>query len=349
MSSQARFRFSFGPWNIHEGADVFGPAVRGTMAFAKKLDVYKRLGFEGIQFHDDDAVPSVDVPAPQMQKEAEAMKKLISDAGLVPEFVAPRLWEHPNTVDGGFTANDPKMRQYALDRAKKAIDIANILGTKNVVLWPAREGVYVNESKDHVQSSRRFLDAVNMMLEYDREIRILGETKPNEPMDHAYLPTTGHFLALSYQTIDPSRVGTLIESAHAILAGLDPAIEMAYAIAHEKLWSVHLNDQNGLKFDEDRIFGSINLKRAFDQVLVLYDNDFGARGEFVGLDIKALRTQKYEDSTEHLRHSRQIFLSLLEVVESLDRSRLEAYRAGRNYEGLEHFIVESIMGRSVDR
>ena len=25
---QGKFRFSFGPWNIHEGADPFGPEVR---------------------------------------------------------------------------------------------------------------------------------------------------------------------------------------------------------------------------------------------------------------------------------------------------------------------------------
>ena len=33
------------------------------------------------------------------------------------------------------------------------------------------------------------------MLEHDQNIRILGEMKPNEPMDQAYLPTLGHFLA----------------------------------------------------------------------------------------------------------------------------------------------------------
>ena len=40
-----------------------------------------------------------------------------------------------------------------------------------------------------------------------------------------------------------------IESAHAILAGLDPSDEMGFALAFDKLWTVHLNDQNGLKFD----------------------------------------------------------------------------------------------------
>jgi xylose isomerase len=169
--------------------------------------------------------------------------------------------------------------------------------------------------------------------------------KPNEPMDHAYLPTTGHFLSICYLASDPSRVGVLIETAHALLAGLDPASEMAFALYHKKLWSVHLNDQNGLKFDEDRIFGAMNLKRAFDQVMVLYDNDFGANGEFVGLDVKALRTQSDEVATHHLAHSREIFLMLLEVVKKIDRRRLEELRAARNYEDLELLVIKALMGK----
>jgi xylose isomerase len=346
MASKAVFKFSFGPWNIHEGADVFGPASRKTVDKAKKIGLMKKLGFDGIQFHDDDVVPSVDVPADQIAREAKEMKKMIDGEGLVPEFVAPRLWEHPSTVDGGYTANDPKARAYAIERSKKAVDIANIIGTKNIVLWPAREGVYVNESKDHRLASERFVEAVDAMLNHDKGIRILGEMKPNEPMDHAYLPTTGHFLALAYRTVDPARVGVLIESAHAILAGLDPAIEMGYAMFHDKLWSVHLNDQNGLKFDEDRVFGAMNLKRAFDQVMVLYDNDFGAKGEFVGLDVKSLRTQKDEAATSHLVNSKKVFLDLLEVVKRVDRKKLEDFRTARDYEALEYYILSCIMGKA---
>ena len=39
------FRFSFGPWNIHPGADPFGPAVRSDIPFQKKLAQYRKLGF----------------------------------------------------------------------------------------------------------------------------------------------------------------------------------------------------------------------------------------------------------------------------------------------------------------
>jgi len=37
------YRFSFGPWNIHEGADPFGPAVRPTVSFDQKLEATNDL------------------------------------------------------------------------------------------------------------------------------------------------------------------------------------------------------------------------------------------------------------------------------------------------------------------
>jgi xylose isomerase len=346
MAGKAVFRFSFGPWNIHDGADVFGPPVRTPIPRMKKIAMVKTLGFTGVQFHDDDVVENLDVPPAAIAREAGEMKKVLDGEGLAAEFVAPRLWEHPLTIDGGYTANDPKVRAYAIERSRKAVDIANAVGAKNIVLWPAREGVYVNESKDHRASAERFVEAVNSLLEYDKDIRVLGEMKPNEPMDHAYLPTTGHFLSLAYLTADPSRVGVLIESAHALLAGLDPAIEMAFSLFHKKLWSVHLNDQNGLKFDEDRAFGAVNLKRAFDQVLVLYENDYGANGEYVGLDVKALRTQKDGAATAHLTNSVRIFNDLLAVVKKVDRKKIADLRAARDYEELEYYIVSAIMGKA---
>ena len=54
---------------------------------------------------------------------------------------------------------------------------------------------------------------------------------------------------------------------------------MAYAIFHDKLWGVHLNDQNGLKYDQDKTFGSVDLRRAFNQVDVLVRNGYGKDGE----------------------------------------------------------------------
>ncbi len=341
------FRFTFGPWNIHEGADPFGPEVRESIPFAEKLEMYKELGFEGVQFHDDDAVPNLnDLSASEIVREAEEVRSQIEDRGLVAEFVAPRLWEDPRTIDGAYTSNDPDCRDYARQRSRKCIDIARALGTDLIVLWFAREGSYLRESKDSVVGTERLVEALDDMLEYDPDIRLCIEPKPNEPMDIAFIPTAGHALALGALTIDSDRVGVNIESAHAILAGLDPSDEMGFGLAQGKLWTVHLNDQNGLKFDEDKAFGSVDLRRAFNQVRILDKYDYGADGEMVGLDVKALRTQKAEVATKHLRNSRTIFLRLLEISRSLDDSKIEDMIAQRDYEELDLYIMESLLGGS---
>lgn len=343
MSSSQNFRkytFTFGPWNIHTGADPFGPPVRPDLAFATKLREYKKLGFDGVQFHDDDVV-AADLSWAETERGVAEVQKILSDEGLFVEIVAPRLWEHPHTIDGAYTSNDASCRQYAIERSKRTIDIANKLNCPNLVLWLAREGTYIREAKDPILASQRILDAVNVMLAHDPKIRILGEMKPNEPMDQAYLPTPGHFLALCYRASDPDRCGVLIESAHSILAGLDPSDDMAYTLWHKKLWSVHLNDQNGLKYDQDKMFGSVDLRRAFNTVWVLERAGYDGS---IGLDVKAMRSTKPEHQTLHLANSRAMFLRLLDVVRSVNVEEVEKLRQDRNYEALEMYILNKLMG-----
>ena len=339
------YRFSFGPWNIFTGADPFGPSVRPRRDFDDKLAVYTELGFDAVQFHDDDAVPDLDDLSPaQIRERARAVRQKLADNGLVAEFVAPRLWEHPLTIDGAFTSNDAGSREYAIERSKKAVDIANELDTDLMVLWLAREGTYMRESKDVVRATHQLLEAINVLLEYDANLRIAIEPKPNEPMDIAYIPTIGHALALGFQAADPARVGVLMESAHVVLAGLDPADDIGFAMAFNKLWSVHLNDQNGLKFDQDRSFGSVNLRRAFDQVRVMDEHRFWEVG-MVGLDVKAIRTQPADLATRHLDNSMRMFLRLVELSRSLDKQAVEELIAARDYEALDWLILDGLMGR----
>lgn len=325
MSNPTHYRFSFGPWNISEGADPFGPPVRAVFPHEEKFALYRPLGFDGIQFHDDDVVPGLDGLSPaQITDRAAQVGKMLRNQGLVPEFVAPRLWFHEQTVDGGYTSNSEKDRQYAWERTQRCVDIARTIGSKAIVLWLAREGTYIREAKNARLAYERLLALIDQTLAYDREIEIWIEPKPNEPTDLAYVPTAGHAVALAYASRDHQRVKTVIESAHAILANLDPSDEMAFALAHGKLGSVHLNDQNGLKYDQDKNFGAANLRAAFNQVLVLEESGYGSRGEFVGLDVKAMRTQPGCPVVAHLKSSRELFLHLVAKARTYDRPRVGA-------------------------
>ncbi len=346
MSSPTSYRFSFGPWNISEGADPFGGPVRDAFPHERKFALYKPLGFDAVQFHDDDVVPGLmEMGAPQVAQAAERVARTLRDEGLVAEFVAPRLWFAPETVDGAYTSNRASDRAYAWERTQRCIDIARIVGSRAVVLWLAREGTYIRESKDAKVAYDRILELLNAILAYDPTIEVWIEPKPNEPTDLAYVPTTGHAIALAYASHSPSRVKALIESAHALLAGLDPSDEMAFALAHGKLGSVHLNDQNGLKYDQDKCFASANLRVAFNQVLVLDTHGYGRNGEFVGLDVKAVRTQAGVPVVDHLRNSREMFLRLLEKVRTYDHGLVQQMRDARDYEALDLYTLKHLLGR----
>ena len=341
----SKFKFSVGPWNVHSGADAYGPAVRDEIPFEEKIKKFKEMGFDAIQFHDDDAVPNInDYTEAEIIEKAKEVKALLDKYDLKAEFVAPRLWMDPHTADGGFTSNSAEDREYAMWRAYRSIDIANVLGCDKIVLWLAREGTICYESKSPVESTKRLIDAINKMLEYDKNIKVMIETKPNEPVDRSVCPTMGHCMAVSAATIDPSRVGGLLESAHAMLAGLDPASEIGFALAMGKLWGVHLNDQNGMKFDQDKSFGVENLRTAFNQVKVLLENGFGQNGEYVGLDVKVMRTEKQEGSYQHLENSLRIFKALEKKAEKFDYDFQKKCVEERDYEKLELYVTELLMG-----
>ena len=340
----SKFKFSVGPWNVHSGADSYGPAVRDEIPFEEKIKKFKEMGFDAIQFHDDDAVPNMNnMTEAEIIEEAKKVRALLDKYDLKAEFVAPRLWMDPHTTDGGFTSNSKEDRDFAMWRAFRSIDIANALGCDKVVLWLAREGTICFESKSPVESTKKLIDALNQMLAYDKNIKIMIETKPNEPVDRSACPTMGHAMAISAATIDPSRVGGLLESAHAMLAGLDPANEIGFALAMGKLWGVHLNDQNGMKFDQDKSFGVENLRTAFNQIKVLMENNFGANGEYIGLDVKAMRTERQEGSYRHLENSLKIAKMLEKKAEKFDYDYQKKCVEARDYEALEMYVMELLM------
>src|SRR2546426_7347128 len=345
MPKKHNYKFCFGPWNLSEGQDAYGPSVRPPASFDWKLAQLKKLGFDAMMFHDDDAVPEIDNKSEaQIRKEAKELKKRLDGEGIAAEMVAPRLWFAPETIDGAYTSNDKKHRQYAIDRSRRSIDIAKILGTDILVLWLAREGTYIREAKSGRRSVDLLVQAFDAMLEHDRRIRLAIEPKPNEPMDHAYVPTIGHALAVAQLTRDPTRVGCLIESAHAILAGLDPADEIDFAMKFGKLWSLHLNDQNGLKYDQDRPFGNVSLRSAFDQVRALERTGYGKQGEYICFDVHPFRTTRPEHWMDHLVNSRRTFLRLIQKARAFNEKTAQKLIADRNYQALDQMVIEHLMG-----
>ena len=91
-------------------------------------------------------------------------------------------------------------------------------------------------------------------------------------------------------------------------------------------------------------FGVENLRVAFNQVRVLLENGYGKNGEYVGLDVKAMRTTTNEDSYKHLENSLNIFKALAEKAERFDYALRDELVAKRDFEGLEMYTMRLLMG-----
>jgi hypothetical protein len=58
-----------------------------------------------------------------------------------------------------------------------------------------------------------------------------------------------------------------------------------------------------------------------------------------------MRSTKAADQTRHLVNSRAVFLRLVEAARSVDAAKVEAFRSARDYEGLEMYILDKLMGK----
>jgi xylose isomerase len=173
-----------------------------------------------------------------------------------------------------------------------ALDVAAELGTQVFVFWGGREGTEVDASKDPVDASKWFREALNFLCEYvianNYDIKFSIEPKPNEPRGDLYLPTVGSVLAFIATLDHPEMCGINPETAHIKMAGLNPYHEFAQALDAGKLLDVHLNGQKPLRFDQDLSFGSDDLKEAFFTTKLLVDHNYSGT---IGFDCHPYRSE----------------------------------------------------------
>jgi xylose isomerase len=306
-------KFTFGLWTIgNVGSDPFGSAVRNKLSPVELVQLLAEVGAYGVNFHDNDLVPFDATPAERDQIVRD-FKKALAATGLVVPMATTNLFTHPVFKDGAFTANDPKVRKFALQKTMRAIDLGVELGSKVYVFWGGREGVETDASKNPATGLKRFREAMNFLCEYviDQEYDLLFalEAKPNEPRGDLYLPTSGAMLGFIATLEHPKMVGLNPEMAHEHMAGLNFLHAVAQAWEAGKLFHIDLNDQNYVRFDQDWRFGSQSLKQSFFLVKFLEDVGYTGSRHF---DAHAYRTEDYKGVKDFARGCMRSYLILKE-------------------------------------
>jgi xylose isomerase len=306
-------KFTFGLWTVgNPGRDPFGDAVRSPLAPTYMVKKLAECGAWGVNLHDNDLVP-FGASAAEQDKIVKEFKQALSDNGMVVPMATTNLFGHPIFKDGGFTANDPKVRAFAIQKTMRSMDLGVELGAKIYVCWGGREGVEVDACRDAREAFKRYREALNYLCEYaldqKYDLKFALEAKPNEPRSDIYLATTGHMLAF-IETLDhPEMVGVNPEVAHEHMSGLNFYHGIAQSIDAGKLFHIDLNDQKPGRYDQDLRFGSESLKGMFFLVKLLEESGYSGSRHF---DSHPYRTEDEAGVWEFARASMRTYLILKE-------------------------------------
>ena len=309
-------KFSFGLWTVgNRGRDPFGDAVRPTLPPVDAVRMLAEVGAYGVNFHDNDLVP-IDATPQERDRIVREFRQVCEETGIIVPMATVNLFYDPVFRDGAFTANDPQVRAYSVQKTMRAMDLGAEFGAKIFVLWGGREGVETDGCRRPDEAIKRLREALNYLCEYSLSqnygYKFALEAKPNEPRADIYMPTTGAYLAFITTLDHQEMVGVNPEVAHEQMSGLNMTHAVAQAWETGKLFHIDLNDQVPGRYDQDLRFGSANPKTAFWLVKFLEDVGYQGPRHF---DSHAYRTEDYEGVKEFVRGSMRTYLILKEKAQ----------------------------------
>jgi xylose isomerase len=343
-------KFTFGLWTVgNRGADPFGTQVRPKLSPVEIVEMLAEVGACGVNFHDNDLVP-IDASPAERDRIVKDFKKALNDTGLRVPMATVNLFYEPVFRDGAFTANDSRVRRYAIQKTMRAMDLGAEFRAETFVLWGGREGSETDACRRPDEAIKRLREALNYLCEYsvaqNYGYKFALEAKPNEPRADIYMPTTGAYLAF-IETLDHKEmVGVNPEVAHEHMSGLNFTHAVAQAWEAGKLFHIDLNDQIGGRYDQDLRFGSVTPKAAFWLVKFLEDVGYEGMRHF---DAHAYRTEDYEGVKDFARGCMRTYLILKEKAARWNNdpeiqamlSAIEATNQGNGYGDYESLLATS--------
>jgi xylose isomerase len=308
-------QFTWGLWTVgNRGRDPFGDAVRGTISPTRIVEKLAELGAYGVNLHDNDLIPFDATPADR-DRILKEFKGALQKSGMKVPMATTNLFYDAVFKEGAFTANDARVRAFALQKTMRSMDLGAELGAKTYVFWGGREGLETNACKRPEEGLKRFREALNFLCEYSiankYDYKFALEAKPNEPRGDIFLPTSGHMLAFIYTLDHPEMVGLNPETAHEQMPGLDFSHGVGQALEAGKLFHIDLNGQKPGRYDQDLRFASEDQKGAFFLVKLLEDAKWPGMRHF---DSHAYRTEDEEGVWDFAFYSMRSYNILKEKV-----------------------------------
>jgi xylose isomerase len=218
-----------------------------------------------------------------------------------------------------------------------------------MVFWNGREGFDFVLAKNGRDAFKRLVEGFNKVGQYASEkygkkIKLALEPKPNEPRANMYLANVGEVLYL-ISRLDPAIqpvFGVNPETAHSRIAGLDYLWDVELCLEAGKLFHIHLNSQDGQRYDQDLPFGYTEPLKDLALLVVLQDAKYSGP---ICFDVKAPRVDDPAHIADILDVSAQNLVWLWERALAVDRAKIEQFRKENRLTALTGYLAQCLYGR----
>lgn len=222
---------------------------------------------------------------------------------------------------GSFSSAIKEERDEVVADLKKAMDVAESLGCNRITTCPLNEGHDYIFEMDYTKAYDYFEDSIARAAVHNPKVKIAIEYKWNDPRARCFFGNAGETLAFC-QRLGIDNVGVTLDIGHSIQAGERPAQSAAMLARANRLFYVHLNDNDKI-WDWDMLPGAYNF---WDFIEFFYYLDELGYKDWFALDI----FPKECEMASHFTTAIKMIEKLFDFSRHLDRKEISRLLEKRN-------------------
>ncbi len=293
-SFELDLKFSAGVWYFAPGGGRFHDRYVPEQSIEARLEVAARLadyGLKGMEAH---------YPNEINEENLEVWKSFVRDTGIRVVTVVPLLFWDAQFEWGSLSSPIPEVRQAAIQRTIRTLELNKELDTDFAIVWPGIDGYENPFGMDLVAARDRFAQGLAEAMDAVPGVRVAEEPKPYEPRGHILYGTSyeGLLLAQKVESLLKNEKNKQLLAEGHVLVGLNPEIghmlmgyeDLPYSFSlimeYGRLVHTHWNSQPLGNYDQDLNVGVISPEQTEAALYVL--KMYGYQG-FFGIDINPER------------------------------------------------------------
>lgn len=250
------------------------------------------------------------------------LKRLLEQHNLGVSAINFRSRRTGKWLRGSFVSEKKHERHEVVDDLCRTMDFAAELGCNRITTCPLNEGADTPFEMDYIRAYDYAVETFAAACAHNRDVRICIEYKKNDPMGRCLLGTAGETAAFA-QITGAENLGATLDIGHALYAEERPAQSAALLAKANRLFYVHLNDNDG-RADWDLLPGAFHTWEFIELFYTL--RKLGYDSDWYGYDV----VSKELDIVENLTAAMSLTRKLEEITDRIDPVKMDDLQTQRN-------------------